>query len=84
MNDCIILENYEKLEIKGAKKIVSATSTQAVVETENKTIILTGSNIEITNLDLDNSLVSLTGTFSNLKFSIANAQKPSFFKRIFK
>ncbi len=84
MNECITLQNYEKIEISGAKKIVSATSNQAVVETENKCIVLSGNNIEVTKLDLDNGIVSLSGTFSNIKFSVANGQKPSLFKRIFK
>ena len=84
MNECITLQNYEKIEINGAKKIISATSNQAVVETEAKTIVLTGNNIEVTKLDLDNSVVCLSGSFSNIKFSVANGQKPSLFKRIFK
>lgn len=84
MENTISLENYEKLEIKGAVKIVSATASQAIVETENKTIFVTGSNIEVTKLDLENSLVCLNGSFTNLKFSISNGQKQSLFKRIFK
>ena len=54
MNECLTLENYEKLEIKGAKKVASATATQAVVETETKTVVITGSSLEVTKLDLDN------------------------------
>lgn len=84
MNECLTLENYEKLEIKGAKKVASATATQAVVETETKTVVITGSSLEVAKLDLDNCLVWISGSISNLKFSLSGAKKPTLLKRIFK
>lgn len=84
MSECLTVENYEKIELQGATKVVSATTTQAVVETSTKTIIVTGANLEITKLDLDNHLVCMSGSISNLKFSLSSGQKPGLLKRIFK
>lgn len=84
MGECLTIENYEKVELQGATKVVSATSNQAVIETTAKTIVLSGANLEITKLDLDNHLVCLSGTISSLKFSLSSGQKPSLLKRIFK
>ena len=84
MNESILLENYEKVEIKGAKKVVSATATQAVIETETKTSIRCGNNLQVAKLDLENNIVSLSGTITALKFNLASGKKPSLLKRIFK
>lgn len=84
MNESILLENYEHMELKGATKVVSATATQIVVETETKNIIINGNNLEVTKLDLENNLVCLSGSVSLVKLGSSNGQKPSFFKRIFK
>lgn len=84
MIECLTIENYEKVELKGATKVVSATTNQAVVETASKTIVISGENLEITRLDLDNQLICLSGKIANVKFSTSSGQKPSFLKRIFK
>ena len=84
MSECLTIENYEKVELQGATKVVSATNNQAVIETTAKTIVLSGANLEITKLGLDNHLVCLSGTISSLKFSLKKKKKPSLLKRIFK
>ncbi len=83
MNECLLLENYQNLEIKGAKKIVSATANQTVVETETKTIVISGSNLEVVKLDLDNLVVCLSGNVANIKLS-SGEKKIGLLKRIFK
>ena len=83
MNNYIHLEG-DTLDIKGASKVVSSTPTQAVVEIDEKAIILTGNNIEVKKLDLDNKEVSLGGKFLNIKISDASLKKGTLLKRIFK
>ena len=83
MNNSLHLEG-DVVEIKGATKMVSSTPTQAVVEIDEKAIILTGNNIEVKKLDLDNKQVSLGGKFSNIKIGDASLKKGSLLKRIFK
>lgn len=79
----IFLEDRKKLVLKGATKIVSSTTTQAVVELEQSTLIISGSEIEITKLNLENKEVCFSGKIDSLKFS-QKSEKKGFLKRIFK
>ncbi len=72
------------LQIKGATKVVSSTQTQAVVETSSSGVIITGNNIEVKKLDLEDEDVVLTGNFLNLKLGSINTKKTPLLKRIFK
>lgn len=79
----IYIEDRKKINLVGATKIVSSTSTQAVVEMEEATLIVQGTSLEITKLNLENHEVSFVGEFVCAKY-VNKAEKKSFFKRIFK
>ncbi len=83
MSNIIHLED-ELLQIKGATKVVSSTPTQAVIEMGGKSIILTGSNLEVKKLNLEENEVVLSGNFAMIKLGDANAKKGSLLKRILK
>lgn len=83
MSNILHLEG-EILQIKGATKVVSSTSTQAVVELGEKSVVLIGENIEVKKLNLEDSEVCLVGNFSTIKFAQAGGKKGSLLKRIFK
>ena len=82
MKKTILIED-EMVNIKGAKKVVSSTSNGAVVEAEDETIVLSGSEIEVKKLNLEEEEVVFQGKFTSLKFG-ASSEKKSFLKRIFK
>ncbi len=84
MSEIITIENSASLAIKGATKVVSATNSQAVVETKDNTIIISGNNLEVVKLDLENNDVNFIGKISNIKFSALGTTKTPFLKRIFK
>lgn len=86
MGDCmesVYIEDRKKVIIKGATKIVSSTANQAVVEIDKNNLILSGSNIEVTKLDLENKEVCFAGEFSSLKYS-NKPEKVGLIKRLFK
>lgn len=83
MSNILHLEN-DVLQIKGATKVVSSTSTQAVVEMGAKCVIMLGEKIEVKKLNLEESEVCLAGEFSTIKFTNAGGKKGGFLKRIFK
>lgn len=74
----------DMLQIKGATKVISSTQTQAVIETTENTIVVTGTEIEVKKLNLDECEVCLQGKFANFKFGALNGKKQPFLKRIFK
>ena len=84
MNEIITIENSSNISIKGATKVVSSTASQAVVETKENTIIITGSGLEVKKLDLENGDVSFAGKVNNVKFTAVGAGKTPLLKRIFK
>ena len=83
MSNFISIENQNSININGATKVVSSTQNQAVVESEETSIIISGSDLEVKKLDLDNKEVSFSGKITNIKFS-SNSQKLPLLKRIFK
>lgn len=83
MSNFIHLEG-DCLHIKGATKIISSTQTQAVVETSESGIIITGTEIEVKKLNLDEQEVIIGGKFTNLKLGSLNTKKTPLLKRIFK
>ena len=83
MSNFISIENQNNININGATKVVSSTQNQAVVESEETSIIISGSDLEVKKLDLDNKEVSFSGKITNIKFS-SYSQKLPLLKRIFK
>ena len=79
----LCLNENNILTILGAKKVLSCTQTQAVVETEKRKIIITGNSIEVRKLNLENGEVCLFGFFTNIKLVDSQEKKP-LLKRIFK
>lgn len=74
----------ENILIKGATKVASSTESQAVIEIGEKCILLSGENIEVKKLNLEEGEVCLSGVFSMIKLGEAKGKKGSLIKRIFK
>lgn len=72
------------LQIKGATKVVSSTPNQAVIETGEKCLVITGEGVEVKKLNLEEKEVCLGGNFSNIKIGQAGGKKGGLLKRIFK
>ena len=47
MSSSVFIDDQKNIIIKGAKRVVSSTNTQAVVEILNSCICITGSEIEV-------------------------------------
>lgn len=79
----ICIEDRKKITITGATKIISSTSNQAIVEVSNSNLIISGTNIEVIKLDLENKEVIFSGDITSLKYS-KKPEKIGLIKRIFK
>lgn len=79
----ITIENRGFITITGATKMLSSTETQSVVEIGDCNVVISGQNLEITKLDLDNKEVNIKGLVNSLKYS-QKADKTNLFKRLFK
>ena len=83
MTELITIENQNNIKLQGATRVISSTQTQACVEAGDSTILITGNDLEVKKLDLDNKSVEFSGKISTLKFT-TKAEKVPLMKRIFK
>ncbi len=83
MEDKVIIDSRKLITIFGATKVISSTLTQAVVEVNDATMIISGSNMEVVKLNLDDKEVEFSGEIKEVKYS-HKQEKTSFLKRIFK
>lgn len=79
----IFLENRTKLTIKGATKILSSTNIQAIIELQDQNLMISGQNIEITKLNLEENEVCFNGEINCIKYCSKNDKK-NIIKRLFK
>lgn len=79
----IIIEDRKAIKIVGATRILSSTSNQASVEMNGNNLILSGTNLEITKLDLENGEVFFCGELNGLKFA-NKSEKTPLIKRLFR
>lgn len=83
MQEIINIDNQKSMSIRGVEKIVSSTPTQSVVQTSLSKIIITGNNLEVRKLDIENKDAIIEGEIYNIKFNKKN-EKKSLLRRIFK
>lgn len=76
----LVDRNY--LTITGVEKVVSVKPDLLQVKTSAGDMAVTGQNIEVTKLDLEQHTISLTGKFDSVKYSENN--KTPLLKKIFK
>lgn len=79
----IIIDDRKSIIINGATKVISTTQTQAIVEIEDTNLLVSGTNIEVTKLDLNNKEVEFAGIINSVKY-LSKTEKTPILKRIFK
>lgn len=79
----IFIEDRKIVEISGALKVVSSTNSQAVIEVEGSNLVIYGSNIEVTKLNLESKEVTFSGEIAGIKY-MSKTEKVGLLKRIFK
>lgn len=78
----LTLNNRNNLNITGIEKVVSVKPDLLQVKSSAGDIIVTGQNIEVTKLDLDQHSINFSGKFDSIKY-IDNNKTP-LLKKIFK
>lgn len=81
--ESIEIIDRKSIKITNATKVISSTSTQAVVEVSDSNIVISGNHIEVTKLDLDNKEVHFKGEISAIKYT-QKTEKVNLIKRLFK
>ena len=81
MDRVINLINQSQLNITGVEKVKNVTPNEIVAVVDSQLLIINGQNMEVQNLDIENSNLTINGSIECIKYS---TKKSSLLKRIFK
>lgn len=74
--------NNEEIEIKGIKKIIEITSSEASLILDNYPLIIKGEDLTLTKSNTEFDSITLKGKISSLDFK-TKKNKDNFFKKLF-
>ncbi len=80
----LIMENRNHLTISGVSDVDSFDEQTVVIFTQMGELTVRGSDLHITNLNVDAGELSLDGTISSLSYSDEQPRGGGFFSRVFK
>ena len=81
MQNVITLTNRQTLNILGVSKVNGVSPTEVMLEIEGDRLLVTGENMEVQTLDVENKVLTILGKINSMKFLGA---KVPLLKRIFK
>lgn len=81
MQSSITLTDKSSLNILGVTKVSSVSPSEISLELNGEGLIVTGANMEVLTLDVENKMLNVSGTINSIKFI---SPKVPLLKRIFK
>lgn len=82
-NQNLTLINRETLTITGVEKIISIKTELIQLNSNFGGIIISGNNLELLSLDHENTIATIKGNISSIKY-LPIKEKESLFRKIFK
>jgi len=79
----LTLINRENLSITGLESVVSVNADMLVLKLSGEMLSITGTELHITKLDVEQGMIELEGIVDSIKYSTSQ-QKLSLLKRLFK
>jgi len=83
MNTNLTLNNRTELILTGIKKVRSTEPNQIIANLENTSIVISGTNLSVQQLDIKQGTLEVTGTVNSIKYS-SNVSKSFSLKNMFK
>lgn len=80
INENLSLSDRKQLKLDGIAEIISSSDTNISLKLKNTSLTISGNNINITRLDINQGILEATGNFESIKYG----KQTSFFKRLFK
>lgn len=78
----VIIDNRKKITITNVSKAVSANETSVILELQTTKCYVSGKNLHISKLDVEEGVAEITGEINSFKY--AGGESQNFFKRLFK
>lgn len=77
----LTVSNQKKLSLTGVEKVFSTSNTKVFLSVGGNTLKISGQNLQVEKLDVENGLLKLDGLVEELKF---DHKKTPLLKRLFK
>ncbi len=75
------LVNRTKLTLTGVERVIATSETRVFLTVSASALKISGSNIQVEKLDVENGVLKLEGMIDEIKY---NQKKEPFLKRLFK
>ena len=79
-NENLTLQNRKSIKIEGIIEILSSNDASISLKMKDTTLFITGSNINITRLDVSTGIIEADGIFNSIRFG----KSGNIFTRLFK
>jgi len=79
-NNNLILKNRKYITLDGINQIISSNENNIFAKLKDTSIYITGNQIHITRLDIEQGILEAEGIFDSIKYG----KSTNIFKRIFK
>ena len=83
-NHSITLDNREKFNASGITDILSFDEEAIVAQTNDEILIIRGSNLHISSLNLDKGVLTADGNVSGINYDNESASKGGLLSRLFR
>ncbi len=77
----LTLANQKKLSLTGVEKVFSTSESKVFLSIDGNTLKISGQNLQVEKLDVENGILRLDGIVEELKF---DHKKTPLLKRLFK
>ena len=84
MSQNVILENRKSLSVSGVKDVDSFDENAVALYTELGNMLISGSDLHISRLNIENGEVIVNGTIDSIVYRGDSAKKGSFLQRLMK
>ena len=78
--DNLYLKSRNNITIEGILEVISSNENEIIIKLKDTTLTISGNNIYITKLNLENEILEANGNFYGIKYG----KTGNIFKRIFK
>ena len=68
----LTLKNRSELDITGVEKVYEATQQKFQIKAAGQNIVILGSNLSVTQLNVDEGLIKITGEVTDIKYAQAH------------
>lgn len=80
----VVMDNRERISVTGVNDVESFNDSEVVLSTEQGMLVVTGSMLHISRLNLDDGQLVLGGVIDTVEYDAAEQKRGGIFSRVFR